>query len=92
MIEDKKDTDSLSASLTEKYSISGFKEVEGRELQVAIGDIKVKNNEVFIETLAGCSLSALIDTMHRIVEETGKPTIATHGRHKFRVELNKRDE
>ena len=92
MSEKDQTSDSISARLTEKYSLVGHKEVEGQKVQVGIGAIKVGEDNVSIETLPGCSITGLLDIMQRVTREIGKPTMAEHGDLQILVELKKQEE
>lgn len=55
----------------------GFVEINGRKQQIAIGGIKEIDDYLEVEVLVGCEQDALLDTMHKIANESGKTVKAS---------------
>ena len=56
----------------EKFFKIGFTEIDGKKEQISIGDIKVFDDHIEVETLGGCSKVALENAMHKIANEKKK--------------------
>ena len=67
----------------EKFHNSGFVEIDGKQEQIAIGEIK---EVIEVEVLPGCSRVALLDAMEKIANEKGKTVKADFSGEKLVVE------
>jgi len=56
----------------------GFTEVDGKNVQISIGEVIELRDFISVESEAGCSKVALIHTMKQISEERKKVVVATH--------------
>jgi hypothetical protein len=66
----------VDPNLTEKYSMAGFKNINGNIVQVGIGDVSVDEGQVSVETLPGSSKGGLTNTMKAVAAETHLPVKA----------------